>query len=95
MAQGLPLGYAYSYLNQTTTPVTVKAGAGILHAITVNNIGTNMTITIADATSVTSPAIAITGTITTLGTLFYDVSFNTGLTITLGGTPGNITVCYQ
>ena len=93
MSQGASLTYAYAYNNITTTPVTVKTGPGILHALTINTVGTLTAITVADATSGTTSPIAITGT-PSQGTLYYDVSFNNGLTITTTGT-GNITAIYQ
>jgi uncharacterized protein YraI len=86
------LGYAFNYTDITTTPVTVKSGPGTLHAIVVGTVGTVTAITVADATSGTSPAIAVTGT-PTQGTLYFDCIFNNGLTITTTGT-GNITAIW-
>jgi hypothetical protein len=93
MPQGGSLQYAYSYANMSAT-TTVKSGAGILHALVIGTVGSITAITIADATSGTSPAIATTGT-PTQGTLYFDCSFNTGLTITITGTGGNVTAIYQ
>lgn len=97
MSQGYSLGYSYSYLNMASAATTtVKTGPGILHAIVVNNVGATASVTIWDNTAASGTLIAtISPGISGLTTV-YDVSFNTGLTVTTaGGTAPNITVVYQ
>ena len=96
MAQGLPIGYSASYsnlVNNVTT--TIKSGAGILHTVVVNTLGTTPTIQIYDNTAASGTKIGlITPTVT--GTYDYDVSFNTGLTVVTTGTgTADITVTWQ
>ncbi len=96
MAQGAPTWYSASYLNLiNNATTTVKAGAGILHTIVVNTLGTTPTIQLFDNTSAAGTKIGLI-TPTVPGTFDYDVTFNTGLTIVTTGTAGSdITVCYQ
>lgn len=96
MAQGAPVWYAGSYsniINNSTT--TIKSGAGILHTVVVNTLGTTPTIQLYDNTAASGTKIGlITPTVT--GTYDYDISFNTGLTIVTTGTAGSdITIVYQ
>lgn len=86
----------YSYSNITTAATTlVKTGAGDLHCVSVNSIGTTFTITIYDNVTAAVPKIATSAAVTAIGTLCFDVAFTTGLTIVTGGTPGDITVSYR
>lgn len=96
MSQGAPLGYAYSYtniINNSTT--TIKSGPGILHGVNVNTLGTTPTIQLWDSSTASGNKIGlITPTVT--GINEYDVTFNTGLTVTTTGTAGSdITVLWQ
>lgn len=87
---------AYTPSNQTTNATTtIKSGAGVLHAITVNTAGTGSTCTVYDNTAGSGTKI---GTINTsvLGTsLQFNAAFATGLTIvTAGAGAADITVLY-
>ena len=96
MAQGLPIGYSASYSNLINNATSIiKSGAGILHTVVVNTLGTTPTIQLFDNTAASGTKIGlITPTVT--GTYDYDVSFNTGLTIVTTGTAGSdITICWQ
>ena len=96
MAQGAPIFYSASYSNLVANvSTTIKGGAGILHTIVVNTLGTTPTIQIYDNTAASGTKIGfITPTVT--GTYDYDVTFNTGLTVVTTGTgTADITVCWQ
>lgn len=92
---GAPVGWYYkSITGQATT--LVKTGGGVLHSITFNKPTATGTVKIDDALTDTTPVI---GTITVPAspqpvTLFYDVVFNTGLTIVTGVADQDITVAY-
>ena len=96
MAQGFPIGYSASYSNLVANvSSTIKSGAGILHTVVVNTLGTTPTIQIYDNTAASGTKIGlITPTVT--GTYDYDVSFNTGLTVVTTGTgTADITITWQ
>lgn len=79
-------GYQYLHLSATTTGTSVKGSAGVLHAITINNIGSAVTITLYDGTSTSGNEIGILGGTLSFGTVLYDVSFTTGLFIVVAAT---------
>jgi hypothetical protein len=89
----VPSGYTYTHISTDTT-TTAKSGAGVLHTICVNTVGAGATITVDDATSATTPNIAILSG-ATLGCYTYDVAFNTGLTIVTAVTAPDITVSWR
>ena len=75
-------GYSHLAANATTT---VKTGSGVLHSISINTKGASANvITVYDNTAGSGTAIAIIDSTAAIGTLFYDVVFNTGLTIVIG-----------
>ena len=76
----------YLHLSATTTGTSVKGSAGVLHAITINNIGSAVTITLYDGTSTSGNEIGILGGTLSFGTVLYDVSFTTGLFIVVAAT---------
>ena len=80
--------YSYVHFNATTSGTVVKSGVGVLHAVNVGDIGTSMTVTLQDGASVI-------GIIKTAGHYQYDVAFTDGLTVAVGGTPGDVTVVYK
>lgn len=86
----------YQYNNITTNTTTVvKAGSGILHAITINNSVATGTITIFDNTAGSGTKIAtITSTGTVPSSIFYDVLFRNGCTIVTAVAAQDITVCF-
>jgi hypothetical protein len=95
-----------SYNNVTTnTTTTVKSGAGLLHAIVVNNPSaittTPLTLTIYDNTSAAAPTVATTtvplNTTAAPFTVNYDITFSTGLTIVTAGpaVAADLTVVYR
>lgn len=88
--------YKYTHLN-SNAGTTIKSGPGTLHAISINTKGASAnTCTVADATSGTSPAIAVFDTTVNVQTMFFDVEFNTGLTVTLAtGTAADVTVAWK
>lgn len=87
--------YAYSHQAANGT-VTVKSASGVLHAISINTKGaTANTATVYDNTAGSGTIIAIIDTTTAVQTLFFDVVFNTGLTVVLAsGTSADLTVSY-
>lgn len=95
-----PAGWTYSH-TATAAATTIKSGAGYLHTICINSpLGTG-TLTVADATSGTTPTIAIittTGTAALAGSPFcqtYDILFATGLTITDATEAQDVTVSFK
>lgn len=91
------------YANISTATTTVLKGAtatdpkgGRLYAIVVNNPGATATITVYENNAASGSVIATIGGLTGPVTLTYDILLNAGLTIvTAGGTPPNITVCFE
>ena len=81
----------------TATTTLVKSGAGLLHGITVNSLGTvASTIEVYDALTATGTPIAIIDSLTLSGQFLYDLNFATGLTLVTTGTVApNLTVSYR
>lgn len=87
-----------SFLNITTsTTSAVKSGAGVLHTVCVNSLGTvASTAVVYDNTAASGTKIATLNTLALLGCQTYDVAFSTGLTIVSTGTIApDITVSYR
>ena len=85
---------SYRHINGNAT-TTVKSGAGILHAVTINGAGSGWTITVYDNTTGSGPVLASI-TPAAGSTLVYNVQFGTGCTlVTAGSAAGDITVSYQ
>lgn len=86
----------YSFQNITTsTTTTVKSGAGVLHLVNVNTLGTvASTITIYDNTAGSGTKIATINSLTLSGPFQFDIAFSTGLTLVTTGAP-DITVSYR
>lgn len=80
----------------TNTTTTIRTGSGVLHAISINTKGaTANTATVYDNSAGSGTVIAVIDTTAQVQTLFYDIAFNTGLTIvTATGTAGDLTVIY-
>ena len=91
-------GYSMSNITTATT-TTVKSGAGTLHGINVNTLGTiASTAVVYDNTAASGTKIATIDTLTAgnVGWNQYDVAFATGLTIVTTGTSApDITVSYK
>lgn len=89
-------GRTFSHISTSTT-TTVKSGAGFLHTICINSLGTvASTTTIYDNTAGSGTVIAVVNSLTISGTLTYDVAFSTGLTLVTTGTVApDITVSYR
>lgn len=90
-------GFTYGHMSTSTT-TTFKSGAGVLHAVIVNTLGTVASnATIYDNTAGSGTVIAVLNTLTTgEGTYTYDVAFTTGLTLVTTGTVApDITVSYR
>jgi hypothetical protein len=95
--------YKYAHVSGAQTNLAIKAASGtplqgILHSVTINNIGSAATITLTDNTvGGSSPAtIAIIGTPTAEVSYIYDIGFNNGLLVTSGGTtPVDMTIAYS
>ncbi len=87
----LPLNLA---ANATTL---VKTGEGVLHSVTINDQGAAAnTIKIYDGLTAAGTLLATIDSVTTTGTLLFDLKFLVGLTIVIGtGTAGDITVMYR
>lgn len=91
-------GYNYTHITTQTTTL-VKTGAGILHAIIINKPLASGVVEFDDALTQTGAI----GIITLPGTLLadgpkvatYDLTFNTGLSITTSGATQDITVVWR
>lgn len=91
-----PFGHTYAHISTATT-TTVKSGAGVLHNISVNALGTvASSCTVYDNTAGSGTIIAVINTLNLSGSFILDVSFATGLTIVTTGTVApDITVSYR
>jgi len=89
-------GWSVSH-KATNATTTAKSGAGVLHAITINTKGASSnTITVYDNTAGSGTVMAVIDSTASVGTLIYDASFATGLTVvTATGTAPDITVTYR
>jgi hypothetical protein len=89
-------GFTYSHISTATT-TTVKSGAGVVHTITVNNLGTvASTTTVYDNTAGSGTVMAVINTLAGQVSYVYDVAFATGLTLVTTGTVApDITVSYR
>ena len=82
----------------TNATTLVLSGAGVLHAICVNDLGASSnTATVYDALTATGTAFAIIDTVTVdSNCLVYDAAISTGITVvTATGTAGHLTVLYR
>lgn len=91
-----PFGHSYAHISTSTT-TTVKSGAGVLHNISVNTLGTVASATtVYDNTAGSGTVIAVINTLTLSGSFVLDVAFATGLTLVTTGTVApDITVSYR
>jgi hypothetical protein len=91
-----PAGYSYAHLSTATT-TTIKSGAGVLHTLSVNNLGTVASVTtVYDNTAASGSVIAVINTLAGQESYIYDVAFSTGLTIVTTGTVApDITISYR
>lgn len=90
-------GRPYAHISTATT-TTVKSGAGSLHSITINTLGTvASTITVYDNTAGSGTVIAVLNSLSTgQGTYIYNAAFATGLTLVTTGTVApDVTVTYR
>lgn len=94
--QTAPTGYSFAHISTATT-TTVKSGAGVLHTLTVNNLGTVASVTaVYDNIAGSGTVIAVINTLAGQESYLYDVAFATGLTIVTTGTVApDITVSYR
>ncbi len=87
----------YNHINSNAT-TAVKAGAGVLSGIVVNNPGSTWTATIYDNTAGSGTVIGVLAPTLAQGIEYgtNGVNFTTGLTIvTAGTTPGDLTIIYH
>jgi len=89
-------GRPYCHISTATT-TTCKSGAGFLHTLTVNTLGTvASTATIYDNTAASGTVIAVINTLAGQTSYRYDVAFSTGLTVVTTGTAApDITISYR
>lgn len=89
-------GWSFTNISTSTT-TTVKSGAGTLHLVAVNTLGTvASTVTIYDNTAGSGTIIAIINSLTLSGSFTYDIAFSTGLTVVTTGTAApNVTVAWK
>jgi len=91
----------YGYSNITTVATTtVKSGAGFLHNLVINTPVATSVITIYDNTAASGTKIAtitLPATITNQGPIVipYNVSFNTGLTISTTVAASDLTAAFR
>jgi len=91
-----PFGHSYTHISTSTTTV-VKSGAGVLHNISINTLGTvASTTTIYDNTAGSGTVIGVINSLTLSGAFILDIAFSTGLTIVTTGTVApDVTVSYR
>ncbi len=91
-----PAGWSFQNITTSTT-TTVKSGAGVLHIVNVNTLGTiASTVTVYDNTAGSGTKIATINSLSLSGPFQYDIAFSTGLTIVTTGTSApDITVSYR
>jgi hypothetical protein len=88
------VGYSFQNITTSTTTV-VKSGAGVLHLVNVNALGTVASlVTIYDNTAGSGTKIGTINSLTLSGAFQYDLAFATGLTLVTTGAP-DITVSYR
>ncbi len=88
----------FSFLNVAGAATTVvKSGAGQLHLINVNTLGTvASTLTVYDNTAGSGTIIAIIDSLTLPGPNLFDINFTTGCTVVSTTTAAlNFTVAYR
>src|SRR3569623_440263 len=88
---------AFNYTNlAANATTTIRTGPGILHAININTKGASANvITVYDNTAASGTKIATIDSTVTYGSLLFDLTFSTGLTIIIGtGTAADITVSW-
>jgi hypothetical protein len=90
---------SYYHASGQTTGVTLKIGAGNLHAIIMNSVTNGAIITLSDSVSATTPAITVmtaSNTTTTPYTIdFKGLPFFNGLRLTVGTQNASATVIYE
>lgn len=91
-----PFGHNYAHISTAATTV-VKSGAGVLHNISVNTLGTvASTTTVYDNTAGSGTVIAVINTLALSGSFVLDVAFSTGLTVVTTGTVApDVTISYR
>lgn len=91
-----PFGHSYAHISTATT-TTIKSGAGVLHNISVNALGTvASSCTVYDNTAGSGTIIGVINTLNLSGSFVLDVAFSTGLTLVTTGTVApDITVSYR
>lgn len=94
----MPFSNTNAYTNITAAATTVcKAGAGQLFVVNLQNMAAASTITIFDNTAGSGTKIATytqgAAALVSPVTMFYDLKFNTGLTVVTTGT-NDITVSF-
>lgn len=92
----MPGGFSSSHISTATT-TTAKSGAGSVHTVCVNTLGTvASTVTVYDNTAGSGTVIAVINSLAFLGCQIYDVAFATGLTLVTTGTAApDVTVSYR
>lgn len=91
-----PAGFTYTNISTSTT-TQVKSGAGVLHAVVVNTLGTvASTVSVYDSTSTTSPTVCIINSLTLSGTFTFDAAVTTGIRVVTTGTAApNVTILWR
>ena len=96
-SNNIPVGWNFANITAAApTTTTVKSGSGVLHSITFNKPVATGVVTIYDNTAASG---TIVGIITTPAspipvTLYYDATFDTGLTLVSATAAQDITVTY-
>jgi hypothetical protein len=92
---GVGQTWAKGYITTQTTTL-LKTGPGVLHSVTLNKPTATTTIELDDAITNTNPfAIITVPTSPQPVTLFYDVEFTTGLSVTTGTANSDITISFS
>lgn len=88
--------FTYAHI-ATSTTTTVKSGAGVLHGVSINSLGTvASSVTVYDNTAGSGTVIAVLDSLASARNTLFDVSFATGLTLVTTGTVApDVTVSYR
>lgn len=90
--------FFYNHQTSTTTGVTLKAGPGTLHCITLNTPVATGVVTVYDNTTASGSNVIAVFTVAASpqpSTTCYDVQFGTGLSLKVATAGQDLTVSYR
>lgn len=78
----------YIHLTPASTTVNAKIGPGVLHTVSVNEVGTSI-VTLYDGVDGSGTVVAKIDP-STRNTYLYDIAFTVGLSVVVGAGPGTL-----